>query len=151
MILYYLDASAWVKRHVSEIGSDWMRSFWRQRLPLACSSLGSLEVLSAILRRSRPDDPRAETVATELSADCEGFYEVNLSAPVISRAQDLIRRHRLRSADAVHLASALLVAQELNQSVCVVASDAELLAAATAEGLATLDPQLDPPVPAIQT
>lgn len=148
MNLYYLDASVWVKRHVQETGSDWMRRFWEERLALACSTIGGLEVLSAILRRSRLDDPRVERVAAEVSADAEGFYEVGLSPPVISGARDLIRRHRLRTADAVHLASALLVGRELNQPVCVVASDGELPAAATAEGLATLDPQADPPVPA---
>ncbi|HOA75724.1 MAG TPA: hypothetical protein PL151_03835 [Phycisphaerae bacterium] len=70
-----------------------------------------------------------------------------MSLGVIARAQQLIQRHRLRCADAIHLASAVLLAMESGQSVCVVASDAELLAAARAEGFATLDPQADPSVP----
>jgi hypothetical protein len=40
MSFYYLDASAWVKRHVEEIGSDWMRRFWSTRPILACSIIG---------------------------------------------------------------------------------------------------------------
>lgn len=151
MTVYYLDASAWVKRHVEETGSDWMRRFWRERLPVACSGIGGLEVLSAIVRRSRPDDPRLQTVAADISADSEAFYEISLSDSVITRAREVIARHRLRCADAVHLASAMRVGQELGQVVCIVASDAELLAAAAAEGLATLDPQTDPPVPAAKT
>jgi len=142
MSLYYLDASAWVKRYVEEVGSDWMRRFWRGRFSVACSIIGELEVLSAIVRRSQRDTAEAATLAADLKADCAGFYEVSVSPQVVSMTADLIRRHRLCCADAIHLASAIVTREHVGEPVCMVASDAELLAAANAEGLATLDPQV---------
>lgn len=147
MSVYYLDASVWVKRHVEEAGSDWVSRFWGQQPSLVCSTIGWLEVLSAIVRRSKADDPRLTAIRTEIIADREGMYEISVSSQVAAEAEELIQRHRLRCADAIHLASAIRAGQEMGGPVCVVASDAELLAAAAAEGLLTLDPQSNPPLP----
>jgi hypothetical protein len=47
----------------------------------------------------------------------------------------LLTRHALHAADAIHLASALLVRDGLNQPVTFACADAKLVAAARAEGL----------------
>ncbi|HPD29550.1 MAG TPA: type II toxin-antitoxin system VapC family toxin [Phycisphaerae bacterium] len=147
MSLYYLDASAWVKCYVREAGSDWMRGFWDLRLPVACSSLGYIEVISAILRRAGRSDSEIGAVLGKIGRDREAIYEAGVSATVLEQAEALVRRHRLRTADAIHLASAAMMGKELEESVSVIASDAELLAAATAEGMAAIDPQANPQLP----
>jgi predicted nucleic acid-binding protein len=50
MNVYYLEASAWVKRYLSEPGSTWVQKFFTQKEPLACCTLGYTEVSAAISR-----------------------------------------------------------------------------------------------------
>ncbi len=61
-------------------------------------------------------------------------------------ATELTRQHRLRGYDAVQLATALAASAALLTAglpgPTFVAADADLLAAARAEGLATIDPNL---------
>jgi predicted nucleic acid-binding protein len=53
MTLYYLDASAWVKRYQQEQGSTWVEQLLRSDAHLACSALGLVEVCAALGRRRR--------------------------------------------------------------------------------------------------
>jgi hypothetical protein len=50
-----------------------------------------------------------------------------------------VRRHPLRGFDAIHLASAIRLQQQLGEEIRVIASDDRLLTAAEEEGLRTLD------------
>ena len=79
--------------------------------------------------------------------DFNAFYQVKLDDAVLLRAESLVINRRIRGADCIHLASALHLRESLGMPVTVITSDAELLAAATAEGFNTLDPNLDPPIP----
>ena len=71
--------------------------------------------------------------------DCaEHFLLLPVDRLVIDRAVTLTQNHRLRGYDAVQLATALVANDTLQQSLSVpifVASDDDLLAAATAERL----------------
>lgn len=151
MSLHYLDASAWVKCYVEEIGSDWMRRFWSSHPSLICSSIGMVEVVSAIVRRSSPPGPKVEVVLAKIKRDRDAIYEASVSSSVIEQAEEFVRRYRLRSADAIHLASAAVAGKELEEPICLVASDTELLTAAAAEGLEVIDPQTNPPLPVTAT
>lgn len=124
-----------------------MRQFWGLRLPVACSGLGYIEVISAILRRTGHPGPELEVILDKIARDREAIYETGVSLAVVEGAEAFVRRHRLRTADAIHLASATLTGHELGESVSVVASDSELLLAAAAEGMTVLDPQVNPPLP----
>ena len=61
-----------------------------------------------------------------------------MSRDVVVRAAELVAAHPLRSLDALHLASALLVAKGAPEPFRFGAADERLLAAARAEGLSTL-------------
>ena len=54
----------------------------------------------------------------------------------------VIERHALKGADSVHLSTALWLKETMKENVVFVASDLELLKAAEAEKLKTLNPQL---------
>ena len=151
MIIYYLDASAWVKRHQSEAGSAWMGHLWRPERSFSCAGLGLVEVCCAVARRHAAAGlPPSHTQAMlqVISRDYESFVQIEMDPRLLSLAQSLAVRRRLRGADCMHLAAAMRLREVWEGSVALVASDAELLAAAVAEGFAVLDPSDDPPLPA---
>ncbi len=53
MIIYYLDASAWVKRYVQEAGTDWILELFGKRPAFASASLGYIEVSATLARKRR--------------------------------------------------------------------------------------------------
>ena len=66
------------------------------------------------------------------------FERIPVADPVLDRAAALLRRHPLRSLDAIQLASAVLAAGETEEPLRFGSLDARLNAAARAEGLAIL-------------
>jgi len=146
-VTHYLDASAWLKLYIGEPGSDVMRRIWTTAATLGGSAIGRPEVSAAICRRhaaARVDVMTTGAALARLDADAARLTEVALDDAQISRAVRLTRMHRLRAADAVHLAAALELTMGGRLAVTFVAADRELLAAAAAEGLATLDPTATP-------
>jgi len=51
MILYYLDASAWIKRYCAEEGTTNVARLFDAGPAIACSALGLVEVLSTLARK----------------------------------------------------------------------------------------------------
>jgi predicted nucleic acid-binding protein len=146
MIVYYLDASAWVKRYYAESGSDRVRELLARGAIMASASLGVLEVAAALARKGKAGEiPPAslEQALTTLRHDWERFAQIHLTDDVLADALGVARTRALRAADAVHLASALVVAAELSpqeDTMTFVVSDRELRQAAVAAGLRVLDP-----------
>jgi hypothetical protein len=150
MTSYYLDASAWVKRHQNEAGSTWMNRVWTPQRHFACASLGLIEVLCTVARRHASQglpESRTRAALQRIRTDFDSFSRIELDAAVLRLAESLAVRHRLRGADCVHLASALHLRTVQREPVTLIASDAELLAAAAVEGLPVLDPATDPALP----
>jgi hypothetical protein len=134
--IVYFDAGALVKLLVEEPGSETAAALWDGCDAAVSSRLSYPEVCAALAAAGRNRDLDEEDLAT-----CEGGWEefwaavrpVELSEHVQRVAGRLAKRHRLRGADAVHLASAL----EVDAASLVVAVwDRRLHAGAAAEGLA---------------
>ena len=53
MIFYYLDASAWVKRYYSELGTRWVQELFAQNPTIGCASLGLIEVTATLARKRK--------------------------------------------------------------------------------------------------
>jgi predicted nucleic acid-binding protein len=146
MTIYYLDASAWVKRYYAEPGSLWVRGLFQQNAVLASASLGLVEVAATLARKEKAGDiaqSRLDQALLELQQDWQQFTKVHLTDDVLKDALRVARAHALRGADAVHLASALLLAADLpaqEDEMILVASDRELREAALASGLHVVDP-----------
>ncbi len=148
---YFLDASALVKAYVHERGSRWVRQLLIPRgARTFISPLSGPEVLAAIARKARADgmDGKArEGIVAAFGNDYRGrFARTALSAPVIEEAMALVLAHPLRGADAVQLASALLLREASRQlrALIFVAADAALIRVARHTGLETENP-LDHP------
>lgn len=154
MVTYYLDTSAAVKIYVPEIGSNWIRHLLvsGQRPAVLSSLLLRVEMRSAFARRLRDN-----TVSAADYADMCHLFDVHraalyrlspLSETVVQRACALVERYPLRGYDAVHLATALLLNQQLLKvsadPLTFLSADENLLKAAKAEGMATDNPNQHP-------
>ena len=140
-MIYFLDASALVKRYVLEPGTDEVRALIRKRRRLAASSVSSVEVPSALWRRARKGDlsrEQAERHADQAALDLAAMDVVQVRAPVLALAADLVARHPLRAYDAIQLASALRLAREAGLSLTFACADAALAEAAEAEKVRAL-------------
>jgi predicted nucleic acid-binding protein len=134
------DSSALVKLYADEEGAAEARS-WSG--PIVMSALSLTEVLAAVwgkVVRGELDDEQAATLDRAFIADVRGgrFAVVPIADAVVVRSLACVRRHRLRGADAVQLASALM-ARAADPGVNTMAVfDRRLRTAASAEGLALL-------------
>jgi len=137
---------------VDEPGSRVLRSFMLdvQDSRKSISVLAQVEARSAIQRRFRNRElsPAAFRAAVS-DLDEIGFFwlRVLIDQAVVQSSFGIIERHALRSLDALQLASALAMQDELDleDDLLFIAADARLLAAAAAEGLAVWNPESSAP------
>lgn len=148
---YFLDASALVKADVHESGSRWVRQVLALKgATILFSPLSGVEVLAAIGRKARAGDIDGQTQREGVTAfrmDYQHrFAHAALSGAVLDEAMALLLAHPLRGADAVQLASALLLRDGAPRlkGLIFVAADTPLPRVARQTGLATENP-LDHP------
>ena len=138
-----------MKRYVQETGTVWVRA-------LTASGTGNffylaritdVEVTAALARRrGQPGLSVVQAVAAlrQFRRDFGQDYRVvEITIAQLQRAAQLADTHALRGYDAVQLAVALDV-HARDQALVLVSADAELNAAATAEGLRVEDPNTHP-------
>lgn len=125
----YLDSSAIVKLVVREEESSALRTFLRRRGPYVSSSLARTEVLRAMLPLGAPAWKRAEDVLMRIEL-------IRIGPKILSDA-GMLQPDDLRSLDAIHLATALLLGRSLRT---VVIYDVRMARAARALGLPVAAP-----------
>lgn len=138
MVPYFVDSSALVKCYFVEDGSKWMSTLLAADAILFISSLTRIEVTSAIARRAPASEVSMMLDQFDLDA-AELFNTVSLTDDLVEPAVRLVREYRLRAADALQLAAALVVADEMAELVFISADDT-LNAAAEAEELTVENP-----------
>lgn len=135
-MIRYLDASAHAKTYVEEEGSDRVRR-WVRSGTVWVSRLGLVEVHSALVRQSRTGHitrSQFRGAIAALEVDSRRMPIAELDPAVSDLAFRLLRDHPLRGADAVHLASALGLAERMG-TVTFTTWDDRLTRAASAKGL----------------
>jgi predicted nucleic acid-binding protein len=141
--IVYFDSSALVKLVLDEPGSNVAAELWNASDAALSSRLAYPEVRAALAAAGRNHD-LTESEVTAAADEWETFWAsmrpIELSADVEKVAGELASVHRLRGADAVHLASALALAPA---DVTVAAWDKRLHAGAAAVGLAVAPATLD--------
>jgi uncharacterized protein len=125
----YLDSSALVKLVVAEAESDALRRFLRRRPVRVSSALARFEVRRAVRFQGKPAIARAARVLARVRL-------LRVDDAILDAAADLDSRI-LRSLDAIHLASALALGQDLE---CVVTYDRRMSEAARVVPIATRAP-----------
>ena len=113
MALVYFDSSALIKLVVQEEGSDVAAELWDGCDAALASRLAYPEVCAALAAADRNHDLSQDDLDVA-EQTWERYWAsvrpVELTAAVERRAGQLARTHALRGADAVHLASALALA-----------------------------------------
>jgi predicted nucleic acid-binding protein len=102
-----------------------------------------VEARAGLARRRRASEiPPADyrNAVAELTEDWDRYVKIGVSEMLVKHAADLAERHRLRGYDAIHLGSALLLADEIGD-VVFASWDDDLDAAAAREGLPVLRPR----------
>src|SRR5262245_5567849 len=114
IVVRYFDTSALVKQYLQEAGSKTVLELLKTCDKVYTASLTYAETHAAVRRRPREGRRTRETprrLALRFDRDWESYDIVLMSDDVLSLARHLLYRHPLRSAAAIHLASALLLAR----------------------------------------
>jgi predicted nucleic acid-binding protein len=142
MPLVYFDSSALVKLLTEEEGSDLAAELWDGCDAALASRLAYPEVRAALVASARNHDLDSGDLAAAEQAFDEYWAAtrpVELTAAVARRAGLLAGLHALRGADAVHLASALAIA---DPDLIVAVWDRRLHAGVAAAGLLVAPAQI---------
>ena len=150
MTIYYLDASAIAKRYLQESGSQWVTALWKRagEISLFSAALVNVEVVCALSRAQREERigmrRRNESAALFALEAQQNLESIAVSADILQSAHRLALRHPLRAYDAIHLATALELAERMRwaglPAPIFVSADGNLLVAARAEGLVVENP-----------
>jgi hypothetical protein len=134
-VIAYFDASALFKLHVDEPGSEVVRELWGSGVALATSRVSHAELACSIAAAVRAGRHTRGTVDPDIvdgSFLRKRTYLVEADPGVIDTAAVVGVRHGLRGLDAIHVASALELAEF---GPTLVSWDERQRAAARAEGL----------------
>lgn len=129
-VAVYLDASALVKLVVTEAESRALRAYLATTNRRLSSRIAEVEVSRAIRRVVQPGDE------AQVSAVLSGLQFIELDARISAVAAS-VTPPTLRSLDAIHLASALVLREEVD---ALLTYDARLADAARAVGLEVVAP-----------
>ena len=143
----FWDSSAIVPLTVAEAESVVARALLAEDREIVVWWSTEIECLSALARRERernlsPDEFVA--AATDLAAFAANWQEVAPTREVLETAKRLLRLHPLRSADALQLAAALIVAENDPSSLGFITLDVRLRDAASRHGFTVTLPQRRP-------
>jgi predicted nucleic acid-binding protein len=134
----YLDTSALVKLYVEETGSSIVREAVEEAEAVASSIIAYVEARAAFARRQRERTitlPAYKRLLRDFEADWRRYLVIEATELLVRRAAELAETHRLRAYDSIHLASASILKENLNDSVSFTSWDSQLQAAARREGL----------------
>jgi predicted nucleic acid-binding protein len=145
-VILYLDTSAVVKRYIIEVGSDAVRDWMRTAEFVATNLTTRAETVAALARAVRMKALRQKDALNLIDifrADWPDYWRLPITEGVVSRADELAWQYNLRGSDAMHLASALLWQENLQEVISLATFDRQLWKAAGQSGLAVLPDVLE--------
>ncbi len=140
-MILYLDTSALVKRHIQEMGTNDVISWMRAAQTIGMSVITRAEAAAAFARMVRMsviDKPTAESLLSEFRQHWPQYIRLRVTEITIARADAMAWEMGLRGYDAVHLASAMMWQEALQEPVTMVTYDRQLWEAAAQIGLRVL-------------
>lgn len=138
-MIVYFDTSALLKRYVVEAGSEAVTTLWKQATASAASQILYAEVIASFARKRREQPDAAPLLAEAMRLfreDWKGLHRMDVDNEVNRHVDELLARHALRGADAIHLASAIRLRDLVQAHVTFACADVALVNAARVEGFA---------------
>jgi predicted nucleic acid-binding protein len=139
--MIYLDTSALIKRYIWESGSEQVRQLFRDNATIITSKIAYAETYAALTRRMREGHlarVRYGQVCRFFELEWPAYLIVEVRDEVLHLSRDLIKKYPLRGFDALHLASAKSLRQQLKTPITFGGADQRLLESAKAEGFKLL-------------
>ncbi len=137
-MIVYFDASALVKRYLTEAESANVNSLIAQAAAIGTGLISRAEVSAAIAKAARMNWLTRESALHALRSfrsEWPSFIGVEVSETVVVKADHLAWEHGLRGYDAVHLACALSWQEGLAETVTMATFDRDLWQAAGRDGM----------------
>jgi predicted nucleic acid-binding protein len=134
----YFDASALVKRYVTERGSRETIALMAESDMAATSIVTRAEVAAAFAKAARVHfvtDDRARRAQRSFAEDWPDLVRVPITEALVERAEALAWDHGLRGYDAVQLASALTWQESVASEIVLATFDQQLWDAAPRAGV----------------
>ena len=134
----YLDTSSLVKLYVDEKDSGKVVEVVEASKVAATSIIAYTEARAAFARRftEKAFTERAyKRLTSFFNKDWKNYMAVRIREELVQRAGDLAEKHALRGFDAIHLASAIILQEELSSPVTFSCSDHKLQNASKKEKL----------------
>ena len=106
----FFDTSAFVKRYVSEAGTDAVLDWCDRATEIGLSGIALPEIISAFCRLRREDkitDTQYRQLKSLLLSDIEDAALCDLSPAVLGQAVSSLETNVLRGMDAIHIGSAV--------------------------------------------
>ena len=138
----YFDTSALVKRFVDEPGSGRVEALIASQPRIATSKIAYAELHATLARKLRERQLTLiayRRISGRFELDWRAYIRVELADALLGLTRALVRRHPLRGFDAIHLAAAIRLQDQLNEAIQFIAADQRLLHAAQREGLTGID------------
>jgi predicted nucleic acid-binding protein len=130
--LVYFDTSVLVKSYIQEVGSGRVRQLLGTH-EFVSSAIAPVELYSAVRRRHRQGEitrRHYSAILNRVKQD-RAFWQLVEPVPqVLMKAEKLVMAYNVRTLDAVHLASAIVLQESINLPLPFVTADERQLAAA---------------------
>jgi hypothetical protein len=106
----FFDSSAFVKRYISEAGTETVLNWCDQATEIGLSAISLPEIISAFCRLRREDkidDIQYRRLKAMLLADIEDAAICDLTPAVLAQSISSLETNVLRGMDAIHIGSAV--------------------------------------------
>jgi predicted nucleic acid-binding protein len=137
-VILYLDASAAVKRYVTEPGTAEVHQAMEASSIVGTGLISRAEIAAALAKAARmgvllPDE--AEAALEAFRVEWPDYIRIQITEALVARADSLAWQHGLRGYDAVHLATALTWQDGMGEPVTLATFDRRLWESARQSGL----------------
>jgi predicted nucleic acid-binding protein len=129
----FFDTSAFVKRYVSEAGTDAVLEWCDRATEIGLSGIALVEIISAFCRlhrEARITDTQYQQLKSLLMSDIEDAAICDLTPAVLGHAVSSLETNVLRGMDAIHIGSAIAL-----QADVFISADKRQIDAAARAGL----------------
>jgi predicted nucleic acid-binding protein len=130
--LAYFDTSALVKNYFREAGSSRVRVLIRSYEFLS-SAITPIELQSALQRRHRQREftqANYNSILSRLASDRSYWQLVEVVPLVLRKAEELVMTENVRTLDAIHIASAMIIQESFPTLLPFISADERQLLAA---------------------